>query len=355
MRRRRSGSGSRSRRSRRPRLLFRRTTGGATGKLRPTSVSAKTQTSTGAHAAAASCTRIASHAASRRRQRHTVTHPRAGRRLLAAIVEQLDLPSVPEFFPTAEQFKDPLAFVQTIYDQAALYGICIINPPAESWKCTVTPDDWEAACKTAQREATFDIKKQKLLNAQRKSGDPGFEFLDRQLNLGEYAKETEKYQERVRKTLPRPVDIDDEIDVETAFFDTMAREQGNQTVIYGNDVEGTLLENDSGVKDNPWAPMRISLHADSPIRALGDDCPGITRPYMYFGMFFTFFCWHTEDNDLYSINYMIGGKPKTWYAVPDHAAEGFEQVRFHTKNHGFHTKNHRFHTKNDELDRSSRR
>jgi hypothetical protein len=46
--------------------------------------------------------------------------------------------------------------------------------------------------------------------------------------------------------------------------------------------------------------------ADSPIRALGDDCPGITRPYMYFGMFFTFFCWHTEDNDLYSINYMIG-------------------------------------------------
>ena len=48
--------------------------------------------------------------------------------------------------------------------------------------------------------------------------------------------------------------------------------------------------------------------ADSPIRALGDDCPGITRPYMYFGMFFTFFCWHTEDNDLYSINYMIGAR-----------------------------------------------
>ena len=61
-------------------------------------------------------------------------------------------------------------------------------------------------------------------------------------------------------------------------------------MIYGNDVEGTLLEGDEAVKDNPWAPMRISLHADSPIRALGDQCPGITTPYMYFGMFFTFFC-----------------------------------------------------------------
>lgn len=47
---------------------------------------------------------------------------------------------------------------------------------------------------------------------------------------------------------------------------------------------------------------------------------------MYFGMLWTFFCWHTEDNDLYSINYMHSGKPKTWYAVPDHAAEKFEAV-----------------------------
>ena len=269
---------------------------------------------------------------------------------------------MPEYNPTAEQFKDPLAYIQTIYDQAALYGVCIINPPKESRKVSVGPKDWESACKTAGRLEAFDVKKQRLLNAQRKTGDPGFEYYNKQLNLAQYEKETKRFQEQVRKSLPRPVDIDDEIDVETSFFDTMAREAGacviarlacasycarltrppvcaggTQTVIYGNDVEGTLLENDDAVKDNPWAPMRISLHgesavfalssrvvrsailrrghppnlhdadsADSPIRALGDDCPGITRPYMYFGMFFTFFCWHTEDNDLYSINYMIG-------------------------------------------------
>lgn len=143
-----------------------------------------------------------------------------------AVVDELDLPSVPEYNPTAEQFKDPLAYIQTIYDQAALYGVCIINPPKESWKVSVGPKDWESACKTAGRLSAFDVKKQRLLNAQRKTGDPGFEYYNKQLNLAQYEKETKRFQEQVRKSLPRPVDIDDEIDVETAFFDTMAREAG---------------------------------------------------------------------------------------------------------------------------------
>ena len=143
-----------------------------------------------------------------------------------AIVEELDLPSVPEYNPTPEQFKDPLAYIQTIYDQAALYGVCIINPPKESWNVSVGPKDWESACKTSGRMSAFAVKRQKLLNAQRKTGDPGFEYLKNELNLAQYEKETHRVQEKVRKTLPRPVNIDDEIDVETNFFDTMAREAG---------------------------------------------------------------------------------------------------------------------------------
>lgn len=60
------------------------------------------------------------------------------------------------------------------------------------------------------------------------------------------------------------------------------------------------------------------------LRWLGESISGVTRPMLYIGMLFSSFCWHTEDNWLYSINYIHTGAPKRWYGVSGHNAEVFE-------------------------------
>ena len=50
----------------------------------------------------------------------------------------------------------------------------------------------------------------------------------------------------------------------------------------------------------------------SVLRLLDADIPGVTSPMLYIGMLFATFCWHVEDNYLYSINYQHLGAAKTW-------------------------------------------
>lgn len=70
-----------------------------------------------------------------------------------------------------------------------------------------------------------------------------------------------------------------------------------------------------------WAPGSILSHVKVGIN-------GINVPWLYFGSLFTTFCWHNEDNYLYSINYHHTGAPKLWYGVPGNKkdADGLERV-----------------------------
>ncbi|KRX10970.1 hypothetical protein PPERSA_12094 [Pseudocohnilembus persalinus] len=53
---------------------------------------------------------------------------------------------------------------------------------------------------------------------------------------------------------------------------------------------------------------------------------GITTPWVYLGMQFATFCFHTEDLWMYALNYMHFGEKKTWYTIPPQFKNKFEEV-----------------------------
>ena len=58
----------------------------------------------------------------------------------------------------------------------------------------------------------------------------------------------------------------------------------------------------------------------------GFESPGMSTCYTYFGRAYAVFAAHTEDHNLPSINQLVFGAPKVWYAVPgDRYSEAVEK------------------------------
>lgn len=53
---------------------------------------------------------------------------------------------------------------------------------------------------------------------------------------------------------------------------------------------------------------------------------GVSKPYVYYGSAYSFFPWHSEDLNLYSLNFHWGGFPKVWWSIPVDKVEEFEKV-----------------------------
>jgi jumonji domain-containing protein 2 len=82
-----------------------------------------------------------------------------------------------------------------------------------------------------------------------------------------------------------------------------------------------------------WAPPPCSPRSWN-LRRLGcllhtaglPAIPGVTTPMVYVGCWRSNFAWHTEDADLYSVNFLHAGAPKSWYCVPPSARARFEAM-----------------------------
>lgn len=89
--------------------------------------------------------------------------------------------------------------------------------------------------------------------------------------------------------------------------------------LYGADVSGSLSDEDQPY----WNINNLGTILD----CISDvKIEGVNTAYLYFGMWKSSFPWHTEDMDLYSINYLHYGAPKSWYSIPPEAGRRFERL-----------------------------
>ncbi len=79
-------------------------------------------------------------------------------------------------------------------------------------------------------------------------------------------------------------------------------------------------------KTTPWNLNNLPSAHGSLLSKIETPINGINVPWLYLGMLFSSFCWHIEDNYLYSINYSHFGEIKQWYGIPGTAARLFEKT-----------------------------
>ncbi|CAJ0968676.1 unnamed protein product [Ranitomeya imitator] len=117
------------------------------------------------------------------------------------------------------------------------------------------------------------------------------------MTVGEYRKlaNSDQY------CTPRHQDFDD---LERKYWKNLTF----MSPIYGADISGSLYDSDIHL----WNIAGLKTLLDMVEHESGIIIEGVNTPYLYFGMWKTTFAWHTEDMDLYSINYLHFGEPKSW-------------------------------------------
>lgn len=206
------------------------------------------------------------------------------------------------FRPTMEEFKDFNKYVAYIESQGAhRAGLAKIIPPKE-WKPRQTYDDIDDVVIPApiQQVVTGQSGLFTQYNIQKKA-----------MTVGEYRRlaNSEKY------CTPRHQDFDD---LERKYWKNLTF----VSPIYGADISGSLYDDDV----SQWNIGSLRTILDMVERECGTIIEGVNTPYLYFGMWKTTFAWHTEDMDLYSINYLHFGEPKSWYAIPPEHGKRLERL-----------------------------
>jgi len=207
------------------------------------------------------------------------------------------------FRPTIEEFADFSAYIQKMEDCGAhKFGIAKVIPPKE----------WYAS-KHYDMEKIGDMVIDSPI-AQLVTGQQG---VYQQFNVQQKPLTVRELKEMAESDKYRPPEGDVE-KVERAYWKNITF----NPPIYGADVAGSIYDPDV----QSWNINHLNTILDLIESEKNVKILGVNTAYLYFGMWKTSFAWHTEDMDLYSINYLHFGASKSWYAIPPEHGKRLETL-----------------------------
>eukprot|EP00102_Acyrthosiphon_pisum_P023983 XP_016661193.1 PREDICTED: probable lysine-specific demethylase 4B [Acyrthosiphon pisum] len=208
------------------------------------------------------------------------------------------------FRPTWEEFQNFSSYIEFMEKQGAhRAGLAKVIPPPE----------WTARRKRCDEDDIMSLKIPVPIS-QVARGNRGFYQL---LNVENKPMTVSDYKiiaESDEFKTPDHLDYDD---LEKKFWKNIIY----NPPLYGADVSGSIMDEDVGV----WNINKLGTILDYVNEDYGVRIEGVNTAYLYFGMWKSLFAWHTEDMDLYSINYIHEGYPKTWYAISPEHGRRFER------------------------------
>ncbi|KAL9238154.1 hypothetical protein vseg_012620 [Gypsophila vaccaria] len=293
---------------------------------------------------------------------------------------RVDLQEVPVFYPSEEEFKDTISYIEKIRPKAEQYGICRIVPPG-SWKppCPLREKEiWERSKfstrvqrvdKLQNRDASKKLPKGQVRKKRRRCSRMGMEFGPGSVNtlepgevgfgfepgpeftLDEFQKYADDFKAQYFRNenrtdsgsgseLPKGMaKWEPSVEViEGEYWRVVEKPTEEIEVLYGADLETGVFGSgfpkvssqcspaDEEYVNAGWNLNNLPRLPGSVLAYENADISGVQVPWLYVGMCFSSFCWHVEDHHLYSLNYMHFGAPKMWYGVPGSDANKLEDA-----------------------------
>ncbi|TMW60236.1 hypothetical protein Poli38472_000278 [Pythium oligandrum] len=253
------------------------------------------------------------------------------------LTQTAECPSACVFYPTEEEFASPMAYIASIQQLAARTGICKIVPPP-GWKPAFAID-FEGS------NVQFETRLQNIHKLQE-----GVDYEDgRQHTFATYRAAADTFRKQWFSAQGYDPDTITSAQIEQEYWRIVETGGPAVQVEYANDLDTTQVGSGFPRATNPFAAVakgkesvdffdpkyyehtawnlnNLPFAHGSLLRHMHTAINGINVPWLYCGMLFATFSWHTEDNYMYSVNYQHVGAKKRWYGIPATHSFGFEKV-----------------------------